>query len=155
MNVEALGVEMQARTGFTHKFTIDYSDLAALGAVTSGTVTLAAYTAGAHLVTGGAFRLETSFDGGATSALALDVGHNGGTTDDPDSILDNYEVHEDATQITAGDANGAIFATLRTGYAPQDSGNIEALFTATGGNLNALTSGKVHIYLGLVDLSKV
>jgi hypothetical protein len=49
----------------------------------------------------------TAFDGGATSALALDVGHNGATTDDADSILDNYEVHVDATEVMFGDGNGA------------------------------------------------
>jgi len=154
MQAEQLGVEMQARTGFTHKFTIDYTDLTALGAVTSGVVVLAPYTAGTILQQA-AFRLETAFDGGATSALALDVGWNGASTDDPDGAIDNYEVHLDSTEILAGDGNGAVFATLRTGYSALDAGNIEATFTATGGNLNALTQGKVHIFLRLVDLTKV
>lgn len=140
--------------GFTHKFVVGYADLTALGAVASGTVTLAPYTAG-QSVRAAAFKLNTAFDGGATSALALDVGHNGATTDDPDSLLDNYEVHADATEITYGLGNGAAFATLVTGYAPLDAGNYEALFTATGGNLNALTTGEVTILLQIVDLSKL
>ena len=115
---------------------------------------LAPYTAGT-IVQQAAYRLVTAFDGGATSALALDVGHNGATTDDPDSFLDNYEVHADATEITAGDGNGAVFATLRTGYAALDAGNYEATFTATGANLSTITSGEIHIFLKIVDLAKV
>jgi hypothetical protein len=144
----------QARFGFTHKVVITFADLTALGAVASGTVALATYTAGLGC-TKAAFRLVTAFTGGATSALALDVGHNGATTDDPDSILDNYEVHSTGTEIFFGDGNGAVFATLRTGYYPLDAGTYEALFTATGGNLNALTAGEVNIYLRLEDLTKV
>jgi hypothetical protein len=144
----------QARYGFTHKVVITFADLTALGAVASGTVALATYTAGLGC-TKAAFRLVTAFTGGATSALALDVGHNGATTDDPDSILDNYEVHSTGTEIFFGDGNGAVFATLRTGYYPLDAGTYEALFTATGGNLNALTAGEVNIYLRLEDLTKV
>jgi hypothetical protein len=48
-----------------------------------------------------------------------------------------------------------VFATLRTGYYPLDAGTYEALFTATGGNLSALTAGEVNIYLKLEDLTKV
>ena len=142
----------QARFGFTHKAVITSADLVALGAVASGVVSLATYTAGLGC-TKAAFRLVTAFDGGATSALALDVGHNGATTDDPDSILDNYEIHADATEVMYGDGNGAIFATLRTGYFPLDAGTYEATFTATGGNLTLLTTGEVHIYLNIVDLA--
>ena len=144
----------QARYGYTHKSVITFADLVALGAVSSGVVSLATYTAGLGC-TKAAFRLVTAFTGGATSALALDVGHNGATTDDPDSILDNYEVHSTGTEILFGDGNGAVFATLRTGYYPLDAGTYEALFTATGGNLNALTAGEVNIYLKLEDLTKV
>jgi hypothetical protein len=144
----------QARFGYTHKSVVTFADLTALGAVASGTVALATYTAGLGC-TKAAYRLVTAFDGGATSALALDVGHNGATTDDPDSILDNYEVHSTGTEIFFGDGNGAVFATLRTGYYPLDAGTYEALFTATGANLNALTAGEVNIYLKLEDLTKV
>lgn len=154
MTVEQLGVEMQARSGFTHKCTVDYTDLTALGAVGSGAIVLAPYTAGT-LIKAAAFRLETAFDGGATSALVIDVGHNGATTDDPDSMIDNIETHADGTEILYQDGNGAVFATLRTGYAALDAGNIEATFTATGGNLNVLTQGKIHVYLQMVDLTKV
>ncbi len=150
-----LPIETMARTGFTHRFEITYADVAAIsGATTAGAIVLAAYAAGKGIVNA-AYRLVTAFDGGATSALALDVGWNGATTDDPDGAIDNYEIHVDATEILFGDANGAGFATLRTGYFPLDAGNYEATFTATGANLSTLTTGEVHIYLGLVDLTKI
>lgn len=143
----------QARYGFTDKIIVTYADLSGTAATTK-TITLAPYTAGLG-ITKAAYKLVTPFDGGATTNLALDVGHNGATTDDPDSALDNYEIHADASYVNYGDGNGAIFATLRTGYYPLDAGNYEALFTATGANLTALTTGEVHIYLGLADLAKI
>jgi hypothetical protein len=154
MLVENLGIHDQARTGFTHKFTIQLADVVALGAATSGAIALAPYVAGYGCI-GAAYKLVTAFDGGATSALKLDVGHNGATTDDPDSILDNYEIHADGTEVFYGDANGAAFATLRTGYFPLDAGNYEATFTATGANFDVLTQGEVIVFLALVDLNKI
>ena len=143
----------QARYGFTHTVVITHADLSGTAATTK-TIALATYTAGLGC-TKAAYRLVTPFDGTSTTALALDVGHNGATTDDPDSILDNYEIHNDATDIAFGDGNGAVFATLRTGYYPLDAGTYEALFTATTANLTDLTAGEVNIYLRLEDLTKV
>jgi len=143
-----------SKTGFTHKSIISYADIVtAGGAATSAVIALLPYTAGT-LFGAAAYRVVTAFDGGATSGMLLDVGHNGGTTDDPDSLLDAYEVHVDSTEILYGDGNGAVFATLRTGYAALDAGNIEATFTLTGGNANALTTGEVHVFLKVVDLTK-
>jgi hypothetical protein len=152
MKVYEYGVEEIARFGFTHRFEITYADLSSTAAATLA-ISLLTYSAGTG-VTAAAYRLVTNFDGGATSALALDVGHNGATTDDPDSILDNYEIHEDATEVKFGDANGAAFATLRTAYFPLDAGAYEATFTATGGNLTLLTAGEVHIFLRVSNLVK-
>lgn len=143
----------QARFGFTDKIIITYADLSGTAATTK-TITLAPFTAGLG-VTKAAFKLVTAFDGTSTTNLALDVGWNGASTDDPDGVLDNYEIHNDATEVVYGDGNGAAFATLRTGYYPADAGNYEALFTATGANLTDLTTGEVHIYLRLEDLTKI
>jgi hypothetical protein len=149
-----LSLEEQAATGFTHKSIITYADVAAIsGATTSGAIAIHPYTAGT-VFQAAAYKLVTPFDGGATSALALDVGHNGASTDDPDSLLDNYQIHADGTEVLYGLGNGANFATLLTGYAALDAGNIEATFTASDGNLSALTTGEVHIYLKAVDLTK-
>jgi hypothetical protein len=73
-------------------------------------------------------------------------------SDDPDAFLDNYEIHLDASEVLAGDGNGAVFATLRTGYAFQESAKITALFTATGGNLSVLTTGKVIVWLEVANI---
>jgi hypothetical protein len=154
MTTLKLSNEEAAISGFTHKAVISYTDLTALGAVASGAVAILPYTAGT-LIRAAAFKLATAFDGGATSALTIDVGHNGATTDDDDSLINGIEVHADATEILYQDGNGAAFATLRTGYAALDAGNIEATFAATGGNLNVLTTGEIHIYLGVVDLTKI
>lgn len=151
MKVFALSNAQQAQLGFTHRFEVSYTDLSST-ASTAVAVALAAYVAGRG-VTGAAFKLVTPFDGGATSALAMKVGHNGASTDDDDSLIASVEVHLDATEVLYGDGTGAAFAAARTGYFPLDAGSYEATFTATGANLTALTTGEVHIYLNIVDLS--
>lgn len=140
-------------SGFTHKFVIGFADLVALGAVAAGAIVLAPYVAGQACVKA-AYKLNTAFDGGDTSTMVLDVGHNGATTDDPDSLLDNFVVHVDGTEVFYGLGNGASFAANATGYVPLDAGNYEATFTATGANLDVLTQGEITILLGLQDLSK-
>lgn len=150
-----LSNEEAALSGFTHKAIIPYTDLVALGATAAGVVVVGTYTAGT-LLAAAAHKLVTPFDGGATSALAMIMGWNGATTDDDDGLIAaSREVHLDATEVLYGDGTGAAFATLRTGYAALDAGNIEVKFTATGGNLDALTTGEVHVYWGQVDLTKI
>lgn len=152
--MEQLQLTSEERSsGFTHKFVIDFTDLAALGGVTTGAIALAPYVAG-QACTKAAYKLNTAFDGGASTTMVLDVGHNGAVTDDPDSLLDNYVVHVDGTEVFYGLGNGAAFAANATGYVPLDAGNYEATFTATDGNLNALTTGEITILLGITDLSK-
>jgi len=153
MKTIALTTVAELATGWTHVFVIPFTDLNTTAATTK-TITLLSLAVG-DIVRNAAFCLTTPFDGGATSALSLDVGHNGATVDDPDSLLDAYEIHLDATEILAGDANGAAFATLRTGFAPQEAADIEALFTATGGNLTLLTQGEIRIYLNVSRLPSV
>lgn len=155
MDILQIPLPDQSRFGFTHKFTIDTDDLVALGASTTGTITLMSFVAGQG-VTKAAFRLETALDGTSITNVALDVGYDVSSgTDDPDGILDNYEIAGAATEILYGDGNGAVFATLRTGFYPQVTGSYTALFTATGANLSAMTAGKVHIYLRIEDLNKL
>jgi hypothetical protein len=149
----ALSNEERALTGFTHKAIITYEDLNTT-AGTSLALVLAAYTA-RTLFKDAAFKLVTPFDGTSTTALGLEVGWNGASTDDPNGLIESVELHNDATEILAGDGTGVAFATKRTGYAAQDAGNLEATFTATTANLTDLTSGEVHIYWTQVDLTKI
>lgn len=153
MDITNLSVEEMARTGFTHKAVITYADLADT-ADTSLALTLYTYAAKTLFKSGG-FRLVTAFDGTSTTALTVKVGWNGATTDDDDGLIAAVELHNDGTEITGGDATGAAFATLRTGYVALDAGVLTATFTATTANLDDLTTGEVHIYWGAVDLTKI
>lgn len=154
MKTILLGQDEQRYSGYTHRFTVDYTDLSA--AATTKTLSLISGLALGSIVKEAAYYLETSFDGGATSALTLKVGYNlAAGTDDDDSFVAGNSIHADSSPVLAGDGNGAAFATLRTGYAFQESAAIEALFTATGANLNTLTQGKVHIFLAVVDMKKL
>lgn len=155
MTTSPLNSTEERSAGFNWLFKIPYTDLTGTAGLTK-TVTLLSGLGVGHIVQNAAFYLRTAYDGGATTNLALDVGYDlAAGTDDPDAILDNYEIHVDATEILAGDANGVIFATLRTGYAFQESASITALFTAVGANLTALTQGEVWIFLRVADLTKL
>lgn len=140
-------------SGWTHQFKIPYGDLSA--AATTKTVDLLTLEVG-DLVRNAAFYLPTAFVGPSVTNLSLEVGWNAATgSDDPDGLLNDYELAGVATEILAGDANGAAFATLRNGYAAQEAVTIGALFTATGANLSVLTAGEVWIYLNVSKLSKL
>lgn len=145
--------ETVAKTGFTDLVIIDYTDLVAKGATTSGVFSLSTYTAAAQLFGPVAAKLIAGFVGPSVTNLTLKIGHNGGTTDDDDSLLEAIELATAGTEINSSGSNGAAFATKLTGYAPQDAGTIEATFTATGANLSVLTSGKVGILFTRTDLS--
>ena len=94
----------------------------------------------------------TAFDGGATSNLVIDFGYDyASLTDDPDAFIDNLELHADGTEILGSDGNGAVFATLRTGWYALEAADLEVLLTATGANLTALTTGEVHVYWAQSD----
>lgn len=149
-----LSNEEAANTGFSHKAIIELADIVALGANLVGVIVVGSYTAGT-LFRSAAHKVVTPLDGGATTNARLDLGWNGGTTDDDDGLITNREVHVDATEVLYGDGNGAAFATLRTGYAALDDGTLEVKLTAIGANLNAITQGEIHVYWGQTDLTKV
>ena len=54
-------------------------------------------------------------------------------------------------EILGSDGNGAVFATLRTGWYALEAADLEVLLTATGANLTALTTGEVHVYWAQSD----
>jgi len=193
MQFRELTIEEAARNGgFNSVVTIDADDLAAKGAVASGTFTLASALPKGVLVARTAYDLETPFDGGTLSALKLDVGFNGATVDDDDALIDNKELAVDGTEIltdfggytptaaavdtstvdnTYGQAENDVISSLRTqlnalradvvqlaamrGKALVELTDIEAKFTATGDTLDHVTTGKVHIFLTTVDLTKL
>jgi len=153
MKITKLSAEETRESGFTHKAIITFADFSA-AAVTQVFTLISGLVAG-FLVKEAAFRLVSGFVGADVTALKLDVGWNGASVDDPDGLLDNYELATAGTEILSGDGNGAAFATLRTGFAPQEAATLEATFTATGANVSVLTAGEVHIFLSVVNLLKM
>jgi hypothetical protein len=196
MNIRKLTAEETRETGYTHKAVIDYTDLSST-ADTTDTLTVISGLAAGTDVQGVAMYLKTAFDGGATSALALDVGFNGATVDDADAFIDNVEIHADATELlgdrgslvlTAAELNATdadatidetysaeesgVLTAIRTGYTAlledvaqanrlangwvfREAASIEAVFTATGADLDELTAGEVWILLRVVDITKL
>ncbi len=152
MKIFELSNAQSAATGFTHRFEITYADLTTAGA--AHTLSLMAYTAGKG-ITGAAFKLVTGWVGASVTALTIIVGWNGASVDDDNGIFTALELCEAGTEIDFADANGAAFATLRTGFFPVEAGTYEAVFTATGANINVCTAGEIHLYLRVVDLAKV
>jgi hypothetical protein len=154
MEISKLSAEETREYGFTHKVILTYPDLSA--AATTKTVNLLTGLVAGHLITGAAFRLVSGFVGASVTNLTMEVGYDlAAGTDDPNGIIEAVELATAGTEILAGDATGAIFAAKRTGFAPQEACTITALFTATGANLSVLTAGEVHVYLSVVDLTKL
>lgn len=177
MKLIPLSIQERITTGASHKVVITYEDLTD----TAGTAkTLVPFTDGQarDIVNNVRFDLVTPFDGGSTSALALDFGYNGASVDDADAFIDAVEIHKDATEILAslgvpaapatdtvdgtyGTEESTVITSLRNTinflrareYAAQETFQLEAVFTATGANLDTLTTGEVHIYFNLVRLA--
>ncbi len=154
MKLLKLSAEETRESGFTHKAAITFADLVATAATTKALTVFSGLVAG-FLVRNAAFRLVSGFVGASVTNLTLELGWNGATSDDPNGLIESVELATAGTEILAGDATGAAFATKRTGFAPQEAATLEALFTATGANLTALTAGEVHVYLTVSDLSKL
>ena len=153
MYTQELSSQEKLDTGFSHKAVITFADLddtaATTLALTVGKVALGGYVSAAG------YRLVTAFDGTSTTALTLEFGYDYASgTDDPNAFITALEVHNDGTEIVGADGNGAIFATLRTGWFALSAADLEVLFTATTANLTDLTSGEVHVYWKQTDLTR-
>lgn len=91
--------------------------------------------------------LHTTFNGGATSALDLEFGDNG----DPNGLITALEIHEDNS--AAAGWQTCVHGTQLADQSRQEAAFIpEALFTATGGNLDALTVGLITIRIKCIPL---
>ena len=142
-------------SGYTHKAVIAFTDLTGTAATTKTESLLTGLGVG-NIITGAAFRRASGFVGASVTNLTMAVGYDlAAGTDDPDGIIEAVELATAGTEILAGDATGVIFATKRTGFAPQEGCTVTALFTATGANLSVLTAGEVHVFISVVDLSKI
>lgn len=130
----------------THKVVIDYADVAALGAGTTGTIAIipasGTFPAGTTARFAG-MQLVTAFDASDASinSLLVEVGDGG----DTDRLLTQTQLAVDGTEILYK-VEGAV--TQPYSYLVADT--IDALFTVAGGGtptLAEITSGELHIYL--------
>lgn len=95
--------------------------------------------------------LHTTFDGGATSELTIQVGDTG----DPNGLVLAKSIHEDATGVVGWQQFGygvELFSTNTLGPRPEAAFVPEALMTSTGGNLNAHTSGNITLVFELLPI---
>ena len=137
------GKSINELAGYTDSIRITHEDLTA--ASTTETITKSV-KAGTQ-VRSVAFKVHTAFDGGATSALKLDVGDG----DDADGFIDNEEIHADGTEVLYGPALDGVM-TGKT-YAADD--NIDIKFTATGANVSVLDAGEVEILFNIINIDNV
>lgn len=180
MLIIPLSIEERCKVGGrTHMGVVDYTDLSAT-AGTAKTLTFGTYAA-RDIIGRLIYDLVTPFDGGATSELTVKVGYNGTAVDDDDAFLPATSVHLDSTEIlsslgvpavvdasvvdgTYGSQESTVIESLRTklnallalqGLAAVEAGTIEAIFTSTGANLTALTTGKIRFFFDWITLPEM
>ena len=141
--VDILSLQEKA-AGFTHKWTIAYTDVDE-GTGTTDTVTAAlGNTPSNFIVAKVAANVTTAFDG--TGAFTMEVGTDG----DPNNFIESTSVKSAGTILAAA---GAAPATLAGSHA-QAADALEVVFTnATSGSPSALTAGSVDIYMQLIELA--
>ena len=127
--------------GYSHKFHVDYSDVAqGTGSTDTVTMTLGALPS-AWVVENALVNVSTAFAG--TTAFTIIVG----TTTNTNAFITSNSV------LTAGVIGSPISAAL-TNASGTATANLVATFTnATGGSPSALTAGALDIYLNIIDLS--
>ena len=139
---KAYNLSLQEQTrGFSHKFHVDYSDVAqGTGSTDTVTLTLGALP-GNWIVNNALVNITTAFAG--TTAFSVNVG----TTSSTSAFVTAQSVK------TAGVLGSPLTAAL-TNAKGTATANLVAIFTnATGGSPSALTAGALDIYLNIVDLS--
>jgi hypothetical protein len=134
-----------SRTGFTHKFVIDYTDTnTGTGSTDTETVTLGT-TPAKFVCTHALVRVATAFAG--TTAFTVSVGFGSNTT----------AALAATTVLTAGilSTAGAVVASAANSTGTSAVA-IKAVFTnATGGSPSALTAGQAVVYLRLLDVDRL
>ena len=132
--------------GFTHKYTIKYTDIDE-GSGSSDTVTVSlGSTPTDFVISRAAINVTTAFAG--TGALAVEVGTDG----DPNNFITSITVMTAGPTISA--VGGAPVTLAGTFAIASDA--LEALFThSSSGSPSALTAGEMDIYLAMHSLNNV
>jgi hypothetical protein len=139
---KAYNLSLQEQTrGFSHKFHVDYSDVASgTGSSDTVTMTLGALPS-AWVVNNALVNITTAFAG--TTAFSVQVG----TTTSAAAFVT-------ATSVKTAGVIGSPLTQALTNATATATANLVATFTnATGGSPSALTSGALDIYLNIIDLS--
>ena len=150
MKIHTLSPTDAARHFATHRLTLDYADVAAIGAAANGVIEAISVAVGMAARFAG-LRLVTAFDFSDTgiTSLLVEVGDGG----DTDRLLGQTELAADGTEILYY-LEGKI--TQPYAYAAADT--IDVKFTCANGGtplLSECTSGEVEILLYLEDRSKL
>lgn len=141
-----LSVQEAAMTGFTDYAVIDHADLTAASTVeVIEAITVPAGSA----VTEVGWRLDTEFDGGATTELTMAVGQTGG---DVDGYNIARSLHADATSVAQDVSSGDLLdgTTSNRTLHHTAADTIDCLFTATTANVSVLDAGQVTIYATII-----
>ena len=141
-----LSNQARAASGFTHKWTIKYTDIDE-GSGSSDTVTVSlGDTYGDFVITKAMINVTTAFAG--TGALVVEVGTDG----DPNNFITSITVMTAGPTISA--VGGAPVTLAGTFAVASDA--LEALFTnSSSGSPSALTAGEMDIYLCMIDANSV
>jgi len=132
--------------GFTHKYTIKYTDIDE-GSGSSDTVTVSlGDTPTDFVISRAAINVTTAFAG--TGALVVEVGTDG----DPNNFITSITVMTAGPTISA--VGGAPVTLAGTFAIASDA--LEAIFTnSSSGSPSALTAGEMDIYLAMHSLNNV
>jgi len=161
VTVELLSADQAGLSGFTHRITVEYSDLTAAAGASDTNVTVAIFpttsgqtTPAGTIVTACAMRLVTEFDSSSDASIneiLLRVGDGG----DTDRFLTSTEVSEAGTAVTYKVTANSVDSLP---YAYTSADTIDVVVGVAGGGsptVDELTSGKVYIFLRIVDLNKL
>jgi len=149
MKLIPLPAETVGLTDYTHKVIIDYTDLVALGAAANGTIQIfpstGTFPAGMCCQKVALNLIEAfDFSDAGIDSLLIEVGDGGSTA----RLCAQTQLAKDGSEVL-------FFSEVKT-YAYLVADAIDAKFTvADGGSplLSETTSGKVEIYLRMVDLN--
>lgn len=135
--------------GFTHKFTIDYTDINNAAWTTDGdTATVALFTTPADwAVLRAAINVTTAFANTGTLTVAV------GTDGDVDNFINEVDAKTAGPTISA--AGGAPVTLAGSFGAAADT--LVAQFATQGatGSLSEITAGSVDVYLEIASLNEI
>jgi len=147
-----------AQLNVTHVRKVGYAELSA--AATTKVVDLFPIPADGYVELVGYYIAPGEFfDGGATSTMTVELGVTGVDTD---GFVAATVVHVDGTEISSAINSGAFYNDLTTAnvinakvYDAASATTLSALFTATGANTSALTTGSITFFAKICDFSQI